>query len=209
MTTFTLNNSLYLSVTPQGAYAAVKDTTSDVTKEILVKLLQQDETPLFNKETISEICSIEGDDALDLIHKMQVHGLLSGQKEQELIPETNLEKMLPETLAALTDSKKVLLAESSGLYIGVSGFPHEAAEELAAIGANLSEVYHRHKGLLQGNLRFKQHAWGLIDAAGNNEVGFWPIYLGETQLTLIIHGMPEFNKPEFKRLIWALVKRYG
>ncbi len=209
MTTFTLNNSLYINVTPHGAYAAVKDTGSDISKEILIKLMQQDETPRLNKETLSDICSIDEDDALDLIHKMQTVGLLSGQKEIETIPDTNLEKMLPETLAALTDSKKALLAESSGLYIGVSGFPHEAAEELAAIGANLAEVYHRHKGLLQGNLRFKQHAWGLIDAAGNNEVGFWPLYIGDTQLTLIIHGMPQFNTPEFKRLIWALVKRYG
>ena len=209
MTTFTLNNSLYLNVTPHGAYAAVKDTGSDISKQILFKLLQQDETPHLNAETISEICPLKGEDALDLLYKMQKLGLISGQKDIETIPDTNLEQMLPDTLGALADSKKVLLAENSGLYIGVSGFPHEAAEELAAIGANLSEVYQRHKGLLQGNLRFKQHAWGLIDAAGNNEVGFWPLYIGDNLLTLIIHGMPQFNKPEFKRLIWALVKRYG
>ena len=209
MTTFTLNNNLYLSVTPQGAYAAVKDTNNDASKEILINLLQQDETPLLNTENIAEIGSANANSTLELIQKMQTVGLISGQKELERLPQSNLEEMLPSTLAALTESKKALLAESSGLYIGVSGFPHEAAEELAAIGANLSEVYQRHKGLLQGNLRFKQHAWGLVDAAGNSEVGFWPIYLGNTQLTLIIHGAPQFNTLEFKRLIWALVRRYG
>ena len=140
---------------------------------------------------------------------MQTLGLISGQKEVENTPSENLEDILPKLLASLSDSKKGLLAENSGLYLGASGFPHEAAEELAAISANLSEVYERHKGLLNGNLRFNQRAWGLIDAAGNSEVGVWPLYVGYQQFTLIIHGMPQLNRPAFKSLIWLLMRRYG
>ena len=117
--------------------------------------------------------------------------------------------MLEELLGALSDSKKVLLAENSGLYLGASGFPHEAAEELAAISANLSEVYQRHKRLLHSNLHFNQQAWGLIDAAGNSEVGFWPLYIGYNQFALVIHGMPQLNRPAFKQLVWSLMRRYG
>lgn len=209
MTTFNINNGLYLNVTPRGAYAATQSNTMDITKRVIYKLLQLKETPLLNNETLAEIFSKNHEDSLGLLNKMQELGLISGQKESEQFVDTKLEEMLPTTLAALSDTKKALLAESSGLYLGTSGFPHEAAEELAAVSASLSEVSKKHSGLLQGNLRFKQHAWGLIDAVGNSEVGFWPLYIGDNQFTLIIHGLPQFNSPEYKRLIWALVKRYG
>ena len=203
MSTFELNEDLYINVTPRGAYFAVQDNVEDPIRDILIKLMQLEETPTLSKETITELVSLESeDDAFDFLKRMQSLGLISGQKKTETITEDNLEDILPDLLGSLSDSKKVLLAEHSGLYLGASGFPHEAAEELAAISANLSEVYQRHKDLLQGNLRFNQHAWGLIDAAGNSEVGFWPLYIGYNQFTLVIHGMPQLNRPGFKHLIW-------
>ncbi len=209
MNTFELNQGLYINVTPRGAYFAVQDNADDPTRNILTALLLQEETPLLSTEVAEEITGMHGEDALNFLLRMQTLGLISGQKESEMAPANSLEDILPELLGSLSDSKKVLLAEHSGLYLGASGFPHEAAEELAAISANLSEVYQRHKRLLQGNLRFNQHAWGLIDAAGNSEVGFWPLYIGYNQFTLVIHGMPQLNRPGFKHLIWSLVKRYG
>jgi len=209
MSTFELNEGLYINVTPRGAYYAVQDNASDATRNILIKLLREEETPLLSAETAEEITGLEGEEALNFLNRIQSLGLISGQEAIEVAPEDNLEDILPELLGSLSDSEKVLLAEHSGLYLGASGFPHEAAEELAAISANLSEVYQRHKRLLQGNLRFNQHAWGLIDAAGNSEVGFWPLYIGYNQFTLVIHGMPQLNRPGFKHLIWSLVKRYG
>ncbi len=209
MSTFELNEGYYINVTPRGAYYAVQDNASDATRNVLIKLLQLDETPLLSSEIATEITEMDSEDALNILNRMQSLGLISGQKEIEKASDNNLEETLPDLLGSLSDSEKVLLAEHSGLYMGTSGFPHEAAEELAAISANLSEVYQRHKRLLQGNLRFNQHAWGLIDAAGNSEVGFWPLYVGNNQFTLVIHGMPQLNRPGFKHLIWSLVKRYG
>ncbi len=209
MSTFELNEGLYINVTPRGAYYAVQDNASDSTRNILIKLLRAEETPPLTQDVAEDITGLEGEEALNVINRIQALGLISGQKEIEMAPEDNLEDILPELLGSLSDSEKVLLAEHSGLYIGASGFPHEAAEELAAISANLSEVYQRHKRLLQDNLRFNQHAWGLIDAAGNSEVGFWPLYIGYNQFTLVIHGMPQLNRPGFKHLIWSLTKRYG
>ena len=209
MNSFTLNRRLYINITPRGAYYAVQDIANDVTRNVLVRLLNREETPALNDETISEICDMDEEDGSNIIHRMQKLGLISGQKEIEKAPENNLEDILPDLLGSLSDSKKVLLAEHSGLYVGASGFPHEAAEELAAISANLSEVYQRHKGLLHGNLGFNQQAWGLVDAAGNSEVGFWPMYIGYNQFALVIHGMPQLNRPAFKQLIWSLMRRYG
>jgi len=209
MSSFSLNSNLFINITPRGAYYAVQDNANDVTRSILLKLLMMDESPDLTDNSVTELCEMELEDASNLIHRMQTLGLISGQQEIETAPETNLEDMLEELLAALSDSKKVLLAEHSGLYLGASGFPHEAAEGLAAISANLSEVYQRHKRLLRGNLRFNQNAWGLIDAAGNSEVGFWPLYIGYNQFTLVIHGMPQLNRPAFKQLVWSLMRRYG
>ena len=109
----------------------------------------------------------------------------------------------------MSDEGKAILAESRGLYLGCAGFTHEAAEELAALSANLTTVYARHKELLHGNLGYRQRAWGLVDASGNSEVGFWPLYIGQNRFTLIIGGIPQFNQPGFKRLVWALEMRYG
>jgi len=209
MSTFSLNDGLYIHVTPRGIYYATQDNAEDTTRSILFKLLQYDQTPSLSATTLSEISSMESEDTLNLLHNMQKLKLISGHDEPESILEGTLESLLTELLKNLSDSGKVLLAEKSGLYIGASGVPHEAAEELAAISASLSEVYLRHKGLLQGNLGFSQHAWGLIDAAGNSEVGFWPLYIGENQFTLVIDGIPQLNNPAFKQLVWLLVKRYG
>ena len=209
MTTLSLNDNLYISITPRGAYYAVQDNNEDITRQLVLNILKLKKSPSLSVETLSNISELETNETLELLHRMQESGLVSGQNSAESAPEDQLENILPELLASLTDSKKALLAEHSGLYLGVSGFPHEAAEELAAISANLSEVYQRHKGLFQGNLGFKQHAWGLIDAAGNSEVGFWPIFVGDNHFTLIIHGLPQLNNPSFKRLIWLLSRRYG
>ena len=209
MSTFQLNKDLYINVTPRGAYYAIQDSASDATRNVLTKLLREDETPPLTAEVAEDLTGLTGEEAFNFLDRIQSLGLISGQKQLETAPEDNMEDILPELLGSLSDSEKVLLAEHSGLYLGASGFPHEAAEELAAISANLSEVYQRHKRLLQGSLQFNQHAWGLIDAAGNSEVGFWPLYVGYNQFTLIIHGMPQLNRPGFKHLIWSLVKRYG
>lgn len=210
MSQFTINDGLHINVTPRGAYYAVQDNKSnDVTRRILTKLLHEDTTLPLSDNSITELSELGVEDASNLFHRMQTLGLISGQSDAENAPASNLEDILPDILGSLSDSKKVLLAEHSGLYLGASGFPHEAAEELAAISANLSEVYERHKGLLNGNLRFNQRAWGLIDAAGNSEVGFWPLYVGYNQFALVIHGMPQLNRPAFKRLVWLLMRRYG
>ncbi len=209
MDTFTLNDGVFINVTPRGAYYATQSNNEDPARTFIHKLLQYEEMPQLSSETLSELSSNNAEDAMSLLHNMQKIRLISGHDKAESIQQGSLEDLLPSLLKGLSESEKVLLAEKSGLYLGVSGFPHEAAEELAAISASLSEVYQRHKGLLQGNLGFNQNAWGLIDAAGNSEVGFWPLYVGENQFTLVVDGLPQLNTPSFKQLIWILMKRYG
>lgn len=209
MSEYILNDNLYISATPGGVYYAVQDNTPEVGRTFIHNLLCEEQTPLFTVDVACALSNLKKKRALEFVHWLQEAGLIVGINEPESAPHETLERLLPRFLRSLSDEGKAVLAESRGLYLGSAGFPHEAAEELAALSANLTAVYARHKELLQGNLGYRQKAWGLIDASGNSEIGFWPIYIGQDRFTLIVGGVPQLNQPAFKQLIWALERRYG
>lgn len=209
MSEYILTENLHLGITPGGTYYAVQDSTEEPGRVFLHRLFQEPVTPLFTVDVACELSGYKKKRALEFVHWMQEAGLILGQEHSEKVPEETLERLLPQLLRTLSDEGKAILAESRGLYLGSAGFTHEAAEELAALSANLTAVYARHKELLHGNLGYRQRAWGLVDASGNSEVGFWPLYIGQNRFTLIIGGIPQFNQPDFKRLVWALEMRYG
>ncbi|EIJ34923.1 hypothetical protein [Thiothrix nivea] len=209
MSEYILTENLHLGITPGGTYYAVQDNAEEPGRLFLHRLLQEPVTPLFTVDVACELSGYKKKRALEFVHWMQEAGLLQGLEQSESAPEETLERLLPQLLRTMSDEGRAILAESRGLYLGSAGFTHEAAEELAALSANLTAVYARHKELLHGNLGYRQRAWGLIDASGNSEVGFWPLYIGQNRFTLIIGGVPQFNQPGFKRLVWALEMRYG
>jgi len=210
MSDFTSSDDLYMGVTPGGSFYAVQSDADEFGREFLLKLLSVRETPAFNLEIAQDLSGLETEtETLEFIHLLQDAGFIYGQKQQEVAPTGSLESMLPEILESLSDDGRAVLAEGQGLYLGSSGFPHEAAEELAALSASLTAIYRRHKDVLRGNLGYTQRAWGLIDAAGNSEIGFWPLYIGGDRFTLIVGGMPQLNQPAFTQLVWALERRYG
>nr|CAA6829595.1 MAG: Unknown protein [uncultured Thiotrichaceae bacterium] len=209
MSEYVLSDNLYLSVTPGGAFYATQDDTPEPGRNFIQQLLKEPETPLFNVDVARQFTGLDKKRSLEFVHWLQEAGLISGQEKPENASIEMLEQSLPKLLRSLSDVGKAVLAESQGLYLGSAGFPHEAAEELAALSANLSSVYGRHKELLSGNLGYRQRAWGLVGASGNSEVGFWPIYIEQNHFTLIIEGVPQLNQPAFRDLIWALEIRYG
>jgi len=62
MSTFGLNQGLYINVTPRGAYYAVQDNAIDPTRIILTLLLQQEETPFLTKDVVEEITGMESEE---------------------------------------------------------------------------------------------------------------------------------------------------
>ncbi len=120
-----------------------------------------------------------------------------------------IEALLPPLLAQLSDEGRAILAEKRGLYLGTAGFAHETSEELAALGADLANVHERHSKLLHGNLRLRSDGWGMVNAGGASEIGFWPLYFGEEYFILVVGGMPRFNQEAFTTLLWTLGVRYG
>lgn len=210
MSDFTSRDDLFMGVTPGGSFYATQSDEDEFGRDFLLRLLSADETPAFSLEIAQKLSGLADEtETLEFIHLLQGAGFIYGQKERELAPKGSLESLLPDVLKSLSDDGRAVLAEGQGLYLGSYGFPHEAAEELAALSASLTAIYRRHKGVLRGNLGYTQRAWGLIDAAGNSEIGFWPLYIGGDRFTLIVGGMPQLNQPAFTQLIWALERRYG
>ncbi|MEJ2590775.1 MAG: hypothetical protein P8178_05120 [Candidatus Thiodiazotropha sp.] len=136
-------------------------------------------------------------------------GWLSGVKETQAAPAGTLEDVLPGLLEQLSADGKALLADNQGFYLATSGFPHEAAESLSAVSADLSSLYERHRRLLANNLGQREQAWALTDAAGNSQLGFWPLFVGSQRFVLVIEGRPCFNQPAFRDLVWMLTLRYS
>jgi hypothetical protein len=208
MSEYVLQDNLYLGVTPAGSYYAVQDSSDEAGRTFLQRLLQNPETPLFSIQLASEYSGLDQSSSLEFIHWLQNAGLVYGSDAPEEAPQDRLENILPDLLRPIADSEKVAIAESQGLYLGAAGFPHEAAEELAAMSTELTKTYDRHKPLFSGNLRLKQRGWGLIDGTGSSEIGFWPLFIGDEIFTLIAEGLPQFNQGAFRQLIWALSIRY-
>jgi hypothetical protein len=124
-------------------------------------------------------------------------------------PSDALETILPDYLSKISENGKVLLAESEGFYLASHGFPHEVAEELSALSAEIATVHDRRSGLLMNNMGLASHAWAIIDVFGNSKVGFWPLFIDKNRFVIAIAGIPHFNHAEFVSLVWALSIRYA
>lgn len=210
MSQYALTENLYLYPTPAGAYYAVSSTKTDKPAQFLRLLLREPQTPALNQDTLRRLMNIkDADQCLELLLHCQHLGWVQGVNEPISAPKGSLEAILPELLAAISLKGKVLLADNQGFYLSTSGFPHEVAEELSALSAEIAVIHERRSGVLLNNMGISSNAWAIVDAAGNSKIGFWPIYLGANRFVLVISGIPYFNRPELVTLIWALSVRYA
>lgn len=210
MEQFTLAGSHFLYPTPGGAFYAVAGSEDNPSRRLLRTLLQQEVSPPLNlAELIRWTGSSNEQKLLTLIHRMQTAGWLQGVDEPLHAPVQAVEKLFPVLLGSLCTGGKALLADNHGFYLASHGFPHEVAEELSALSAELTSLYERRAGLLDNNLGLGSSAWGLIDAAGNSRIGFWPLYISTKRFVLVISGVPTLNHPDLVRLIWVLMRRYS
>jgi hypothetical protein len=206
---YVINGEHYLYPTPGGAFYAVSRSTDDPVRLFLQRLLRERESPQLTVELVSRWTGMDTQGALGLIYHLQSGGLVEGLPMALGAPDDKFETMLPALLQQLSDEGKAILAERRGLHMAAVGFTHETTEELAALGAELIAVQDRHSKLLHRNLRSKAEGWGLVNACGYSEIGFWPLYVGRQCFILAISGLPQFNQAAFTSLIWALGVRYG
>lgn len=202
-----LHKDSFLLPTPAGAYYAVAEAVETPPRRWLVNLLRCQQTPRLNRESL-ELLGETFSQSLSLLGRIQSLRWVQGLKDPLVVSDKPLEDILPKLLAQLVEDGKALLADHQGFYLATSGFPHETAEELAALSADLLSLQDRHAGLLLGNLNLGSQAWGVIDAAGNSRLGIWPMHIGKHRFALIMTGIPHFNHPDFVHLVWILMTRY-
>lgn len=210
MNRLSLIEGLKLYPTPAGAYQAVSQPDTDKPRRFLKRLLQQPESPDLTLEQLCLLAETEdADKVLELLLHCQKLGWVQGVDSIIKAPVGALEDILPELLGKVSESGKVLLADEQGFNLSCSGFVHEVAEELSALSADLASLHKRRSGLLSNNMGIGSHAWAIVDAFGNSQIGFWPMFIGEHIFVLAIAGIPHFNQAEFVTLIWALTIRYA
>ena len=210
MKQYNIHQGLFIIPTPAGAYYCVSSREKTPARQLLHVLLSQKSTPSMTLEKIQQWLKIEDkNEALEVIYRSQELGWIGGIESPVSAPGGTLEDILPELLSGLSDKNEALLADSQGFYICAQGFPHETAEEVSALSADLAIMHERHQLLIQRNLGLDTSAWSLVDAAGNSQMGFWPMYIGEQRFVLVISGFPHLNQPELVSLIWTLYHRYG
>lgn len=210
MDEYRLTDNLYIGVTPAGAYYAVSGSETDLPRQLLRALLSQDSSPQLTLEGIQDwIGNTDDNECLSLLYHVQNLGWVEGIEEERHLPHGVLEDVVPDFLPVLSSNGKALLADSQGFYVTTHGFTHEAAEELSALSADIASLHDRHRGLLINNLNLKTDAWALIDAAGNSQIGFWPLFVGDQRFVLVLGGIPHFNHQAMTNLVWVLSARYG
>jgi len=210
MSSYSLTEGLYLFPTPAGVYYAVSSEETDKPRQFLRKLLHQRQTHALNLENLKQLMGYdEQQKCLELLHHCQKLGWVQGLNAAQEYPAGTLETILPGYLSKMSENGKGLLADKQGFYLASHGFPHEVAEELSALSADVATVHERRSGLLMNNMGLASHAWAVVDVFGNSQVGFWPLFIDKNRFVIAISGVPHFNQPEFVTLVWALTIRYA
>ena len=210
MSQYSLTEGLYLYPTPAGAYYATSSTETDRPRQFLKNILLQQQTPSLNIKVLQDLMGHEDEQkCLELLYHCQKLGWVQGVNPARDYPVGALEDILPQLLSSIAENGKVLLADKEGFYLVSSGFPHEVAEELSALSAEILTVHDRRSGLLLNNMGLASNAWAVVDAFGNSHVGFWPLFIGKNRFVIAISGIPHFNQPDFVSLVWALSIRYA
>jgi hypothetical protein len=204
-----LKSGLYLEPTPAGAYYASSSPGDEPARRLLLGVMSETDLPASDVSRLSLWSGQPNNEALELVKRLQELRWLSGSDKPLSVPIGPLEEVLPGLLSQVSITGKALLADDQGFYLSTSGIPHEAAEALSAVSADLGSLYFRHQRLLAKNLGLNEQAWTLADAAGNSQLGFWPLYIGLQRFVLVIQGRPTLNQPAFRDLVWVLTLRYS
>lgn len=210
MSKYSIVEGLFLYPTPVGAYYAVSSTEEDISRKFIKRLLQQPKTPPLSIEILMDLMDVKSEEkAFELLNHCQKIGWVQGVEQPIDSAEGALDELLPKFLSSISETGKVLLGDDQGFYLASSGFPHEVAEELSALSAEIAIMHKKRSGLLMNNLGLGSYSWSIVDGFGTSQIGFWPIFIGKLRFVIVVSGIPHFNQPDFVTLIWALSTRYA
>lgn len=209
MTSYHLSEKHFVLPTPAGAYFAVSHQGNDPVRRLLCALLHQETTPLLTQQALQSWTGQTETDAQESLYHAQNQQWIEGFNQPRNASADALEALLSNILPALSSCGRALLADAHGFCVAATGFTHETAVKLSALSADIASLDTRHGALTRQNLRLPSSAWALVDAAGNSQLGFWPLFIDDQRFALILQGMPQFSQPDFTNLAWALSTRYA
>ncbi|MGD9796060.1 MAG: hypothetical protein AB7V43_21550 [Acidimicrobiia bacterium] len=201
---------LFARPTPAGAYYAVASPEPEPARLLLLGILGQPRLPQLTPALLRQWTgALDETSAIAVAYEAQQRGWIEGLEEQLEAPRGPLESLLPVLLPPLSASGQTLLVDDQGFAVSAHGLSDEAVESLSAMSAELAIVHARHHSHVSRASGLSTSAWALVDGAGNSQIGFWPLHLGEQRFVLVIVGLPRTNHPMLTELIWALAVRYG
>lgn len=210
MSDYELIPDVFISVTPAGAYYAVSGADDEPARRLLFGILAEPRTPAL---TVARLCEWIGEtdteQVLELLHRVQSVGWVTAETVARDVPGMRMETDMPALLRQLSDRQRALLADPEGFQLANSGFTHEAAEQLAALAAELAAIHQRYRGLLRGNLRLNAGGLATVDAAGHSQLGLWPLSIRGQGFLLVIAGAPQLDRRAFADAVWGLSHRYA
>ncbi|PIT07839.1 peptidase M23 [Snodgrassella alvi] len=203
--TLQLHHDLYPKVMPAGAFYAVSSPSHSASRMLLANILQADINAKLTEERLKQWA--ETDDvhtALNLLYRLQRLEFLYGEAK----PSSQLVKVtsdgFDDILGQLSDSHKALLVDQDGFYFANVGFNHETAEEVANLASEATRLTEKHSLLIKNNLNIYNNAIGICDPAGQSELTFFPLYIGNTKNILVTAGLPLLNSEAFVTMVRGL-----
>ncbi|MGE9657419.1 peptidase M23 [Snodgrassella alvi] len=203
--TLQLHHDLYPKVMPAGAFYAVSSPSQSASRMLLANILQADINAKLTEERLKRWA--ETDDvhtALNLLYRLQRLEFLYGETK----PSSQLVKVTSDEfeniLGQLSDSHKALLVDQDGFYFANVGFNHETAEEVANLASEATRLTEKHSLLIKNNLNIYNNAIGICDPAGQSELTFFPLYIGNTKNILVTAGLPLLNGEAFVTMVRGL-----
>lgn len=200
----------YLLPSPAGAFKAISESGSSRLRDFLLALLEQQGNAEISEDNLRRWSGLSSvTEAHEFVWRVQSLGWIQAIREPYRLPSESFQETLPKLLPPLSREGKILLADTQGFYLYSKGFPHETAEELSALSADLASMHARRAGALNHNLGLSGSAWALTDAAGHAQLGFWPVFVGTERFVLVIAGAPAFNQPQLVEFAFVLHKRFS
>ncbi|AHN29567.1 peptidase M23 [Snodgrassella alvi] len=203
--TLQLHHDLYPKVMPAGAFYAVSSPSHSASRMLLANILQADINSRLTEDRLKQWA--ETDDvhtALNLLYRLQRLEFLYGEAK----PSSQLVKVTSDgfenILGQLSDSHKALLVDQDGFYFANVGFNHETAEEVANLASEATRLTEKHSLLIKNNLNIYNNAIGICDPAGQSELTFFPLYIGNTKNILVTAGLPLLNSEAFVTMVRGL-----
>ena len=211
MAELSLSGGLFAELTAAGAYYAM--TTPATSREhlpFLWNVMREGSTTFFSEAAAQRWTDTpDPKTALEQVWRWQRMGLIRGTSEP-MAPETlGMDDVLPALLVRLSSTSKGLIASANGMVMSSVGYRHETAEELAGFAVTFMACQEKAHRLLRNNLRIHTEGLGLIDAAGESDLGFWPMYIMDERWVLTLAGEPRLQDRALLRMVMALDLRYG